>query len=303
MSVTLDLYQISVTNRIVATGDIYSSLGGGVPTAAAPFIDAAIAANGNQLDPAVLASGNVAVQTFANGIDTRTRGFDLSGQYGVDYAYGHVNYVLTGTYTDTALTNSPNSLAPPQFVGQPLYDARAISDLTTTNPKFVFGAGADWTYNNLTVNLLEKLYGPSSEYANDQGLGPNGANIYYKSSIGTIAITNLDLGYKHDQVLEGRHWRNQPVRSVSTAAQQHDARAVPGCQLLHCRADPADLVTVRHRRWLLLRQGHVQLLILVSFLARAAASAAARFLWRAGLSVRVSVGASALPANASSGAM
>jgi iron complex outermembrane receptor protein len=196
MSITVDLYQISVTNRIVATGDIYSSLGGGIPTAAAPFVNAAIAANGNQLDPAVLASGNVAVQTFANGIDTRTRGFDLSGQYGVDYPLGHVNYVLTGTYTDTALTNSPNSLAPPQFVGQPLYDPRALSDLTTANPKFVFGAGANWTWNNLSVNLLEKLFGPSSEYHNDSGLGPNGANIYYKSSIGTIPITNLDIGYK-----------------------------------------------------------------------------------------------------------
>jgi iron complex outermembrane receptor protein len=195
-SVTLDLYQISLTHRIVATGDVYASLGGGIPTAAAPYINAAIAANGTQLDPVVLASGNVAVQTFANGIDTRTRGFDLTGQYGVDYAYGHVNYLLSGTYTDTAITNNPNALAPPQFVGQPFYDARAISDLTTTNPKFVFGLGANWTWNNLNVNLLEKLYGPSSEYANDSGLGPNGANVYYKSSIGTIPITNLDIGYK-----------------------------------------------------------------------------------------------------------
>ncbi len=197
-SVTLDLYQISLTNRIVATGDIYSSLGGGIPTAAAPFVDAAIAANGNQLDPAVLASGNVAVQTFANGIDTRTRGFDLSGQYGVDYAYGHVNYVLTGTYTDTALTNSPNSLAPPQFVGQPLYDARAISDLTTDQPEVRVRR---WRRLDLQQSELRQSAGEAVRSVvrirQRPGPLPRWRNIYYKSSIGTIAITNLyRLGYK-----------------------------------------------------------------------------------------------------------
>jgi hypothetical protein len=41
-------------------------------------VNAAIAASGNQLDPAVLATGTVSVSTFANGIDTRTRGADLT---------------------------------------------------------------------------------------------------------------------------------------------------------------------------------------------------------------------------------
>ena len=197
LSVTADLYQIDVTNRIVATGDIYATFINGVATAAAQAINAAIAANGRTIDPVVLASGQVAVQTFANGLDTRTRGLDLAAQYGVDYALGHVNYSLTGTITDTAVTNNPASLSPAIFAGQSLYDTRAISDLTEASPKFVFGAGADWTWNKLQVNLLEKLYGPSAEWANDGGntVLANGQPKYFKSTIGTIPITNLDLGY------------------------------------------------------------------------------------------------------------
>ena len=197
MSVTVDVYQIDMTNRIVATGLIQASFVNGQPTAAAQVINAAIAAQGRTIDPVVLASGGVAVQTFANGIDTRTRGLDLAAQYGVEYPLGHVNYTLSGTITDTALTNNPASLTPPQFAGQSLYDTRAISDLTEASPKFVFGAGADWTWNNLTVNVLEKLYGPSAEWAQDGGhtLLANGQPKYFKSTIGTIPITNLDVGY------------------------------------------------------------------------------------------------------------
>jgi iron complex outermembrane receptor protein len=196
MSVTVDLYEIDMTNRIEATGLLYATFVGGVPTAAADTIRAAITANGRTIDPVVLASGGVAVQTFANGLDTRTRGVDLAAQYGVDYPLGHVNYSLTGTITDTALTNNPASFSPPAFAGQSLYDTRAISDITEASPKFVLGAGADWTWNNLTVNVLEKLYGPSAEWAlTGHEFLANGNPTYYKSTIGTIPITNLDVGY------------------------------------------------------------------------------------------------------------
>lgn len=204
MSVTLDAYEIDITNRIVATGLLYATYVNGAPSAAADAIRAAITANGRTIDPVVLASGGVAVQTFANGLDTRTRGLDLAAQYGVDYPLGHVNYSLTGTFQDTAVTNNPTSLSPPQFAGQSLYDTRAISDLTEASPKFVLGAGADWTWNNLSVNVLEKVYGPSAEWATDGGNTrlPNGQAEYFKSTIGTIAITNLDVGYKMNKYLK-----------------------------------------------------------------------------------------------------
>jgi iron complex outermembrane receptor protein len=202
MSVTVDAYQIDLTNRIQATGLLTATFVNGVATPAATTINAAIAANGRQIDPVVLASGGVAVQTFANGLNTRTRGLDIAAQYGVDYPIGHVNYNLTGTFSNTAVTSIP--VSPAQFAGQSLYDTRALSDLTDASPKFVFGAGADWTWNNLSLSVLEKLYGPSSEWANDGGHTtlPDGSPMYFRSSIGTIPITNVNLGYKMSKYLK-----------------------------------------------------------------------------------------------------
>jgi iron complex outermembrane receptor protein len=199
MSATLDVYQITVTNRIVGTGSIYGSVNG-VATAAAPAVNAAIAANGNQLDPNVVATGSTGINLFANGIDTRTRGADLVFNFPVDYAFGKVDWSIGATYNDTAITKLP--AGPAQLAGAQLYDATAISDLTTATPKYIVNLGALWTYGKYTVNLLEKVYGPSSEYENDNGDNSTNTPIYYKSSIGVSPITNLDLAIQIQEHLK-----------------------------------------------------------------------------------------------------
>jgi iron complex outermembrane receptor protein len=199
MSATLDVYQITVTNRIVGTGSIYGSVNG-LATAAAPAVNAAIAANGNQLDPNVVATGSTGINLFANGIDTRTRGADLVFNFPVDYAFGKVDWSIGATYNDTAITKLP--AGPAQLAGAQLYDATAISDLTTATPKYIVNLGALWTYGKYTVNLLEKVYGPSSEYENDNGDNSTNTPIYYKSSIGVSPITNLDLAIQVQEHLK-----------------------------------------------------------------------------------------------------
>jgi iron complex outermembrane receptor protein len=88
------------------------------------------------------------------------------------------------------------------LAGATLYDATAISDLTTANPKYVVNLGALWTYNQYSVNLLEKIYGASSEYENDDGDNPTNNPEYFKSTIGVSAITNLDLSYAVNKYLK-----------------------------------------------------------------------------------------------------
>jgi iron complex outermembrane recepter protein len=193
MSMTLDLYQITVTNRIVGTGQVYGTING-KPTAAFGAINAAIAANGNELDPAVVQSGTTGINVFANGIDTRTQGADLVFQFPVDYNLGHVNYTVGATYNDTVITKIPPT--PGEFAGQSFYNLQAQSDLTTANPKFVVNLGANWTWDKLSVNLTEKIYGPASEWANDGGDNATGNPENFKTSIGTTPITNLDLGFQ-----------------------------------------------------------------------------------------------------------
>jgi iron complex outermembrane receptor protein len=88
------------------------------------------------------------------------------------------------------------------LAGAQLYDATAISDLTTATPKYIVNLGALWTYGKYTVNLLEKIYGPSSEWENDDGDNPTNTPEYFKSSIGLSPITNLDLAYQVQEHLK-----------------------------------------------------------------------------------------------------
>jgi iron complex outermembrane receptor protein len=199
MSMTLDVFQITITNRIVGTGGI-DGLVNGVPTPAAPYVDAAIAANGNVLDPSILKTGTTGINLFANGIDTRTRGADFTFEFPVDYNFGHINYSIGATYNDTVITRVPAT--PAQFVGQPFYDQQALSDLTTASPKYMVNLGLNWTYGKASVVFLEKLYGPSSDYEIDDGDGPTGNIQYFKDSIPMTPITNLDLGYQIQQHLK-----------------------------------------------------------------------------------------------------
>src|SRR6266404_1419547 len=88
MNATLDVYQITITNRIVGSGQIIGQKG--KTTVSGPVNDA-IAASGAPIDPQVLASGTTGINIFANGIDTRTRGADLVFDFPIDYAFGKVD--------------------------------------------------------------------------------------------------------------------------------------------------------------------------------------------------------------------
>ena len=190
MTTTVDAYQIQVTNRIVGSGALYGFNNG---TLVSANVNAAIATNGNQLDPAVTTTG---VNIFSNGPDTITRGVDVVWDYPVTYDFGKIDYTVSATYNATTLTKLPNFLV--DVPGQSLYDAQAVSDLTSANPRFVVNLGGIWSYDKLTVNLLEKVYGKASEYqGTTQTLGH--VLTYFNTQTGVTAITNLDIGY---QVLE-----------------------------------------------------------------------------------------------------
>ena len=220
MSATLDVYQITITNRIVGSGQILGSNGG---TLVSPVVNDAIIASHAPLDPQVVASGITGLNVFANGIDTRTRGADLVLSFPAEYDFGKIAWSIGASYNTTTITKYATT--PPQLAGMnpstgiptnELYDPTAYSDLTSANPKYVVNLGMLYTYQKLSVNLLEKVYGPSSEYENDDadngGTGPDtvpvcvpkagtlficpGGFDYFNSKIGVTPITNLDMSYR-----------------------------------------------------------------------------------------------------------
>lgn len=223
MNATLDVYQITITNRIVGSGQIIGRTGSS-PTPISGIVDAAIAASGAPIDPQVLSGGTTGINVFANGIDTRTRGADLTFDFPVDYGFAKVDWSIGATYTDTTITkyaSTPAALAGgvDPATGVPtneLYDPEAYSDLTSATPKYVINLGALFTTGKLSVNLTERIFGASSEYENDDGdNGGTGAGTYpacvphpgtlficpgsfdyFQSRIGVTPITNLDVSYK-----------------------------------------------------------------------------------------------------------
>jgi iron complex outermembrane recepter protein len=213
MSTTLDLYQITITNRIVGSGNVQGQVNG-KPTAAYAGVNAAIAAYSHGtdvIDPGILGTcppgpsativcGSYGINVFANGIDTRTRGADLVFDFPYDYSFGSINWSVSATYNDTTITKYATT--PASLAGATLYDVEAYSELTTASPKYVVNLGALLTVEKFTVNLVEKIYGPSSDYENDDGDNPTNANEYFKDAVGITAITNLDVGYQFTDKLK-----------------------------------------------------------------------------------------------------
>jgi iron complex outermembrane recepter protein len=191
LTATLDLFQININKRIVATGELIGANHGQVVS---PSVVQAIEASGNIVDAAVVTSGLTAVSLFTNGVDTRTSGLDLVIDYATSQTWGSVNWSVGTTLSDTVVTGQQTN--PVQLGSNVLLDQLAISDLTTANPKYVIKLGAKWTLNRMSVNLRESIYGPSSEYFSDFGDGPTGKPVYYPTTINVTPITNLDIGYQ-----------------------------------------------------------------------------------------------------------
>jgi iron complex outermembrane recepter protein len=193
LNMSLDFYQITITDRIVSSGSLLGSSQGVVVSQ--PVLDA-ITANGNALDNVT----ETGLQLFTNGIDTRTRGADLAFTLPVSYRWGDVTYGIAGTYNSTTVTRIRPT--PAELGETTLFDATALSDVSTASPKFVVDLSALWRLGPLSVNLVEKIYGPSSEYENDDGDNPTRKLQYFKTTIPSTPITNLNVSYDF-----GRHLR------------------------------------------------------------------------------------------------
>jgi iron complex outermembrane recepter protein len=206
LTATVDAYQIVVTNRIVASGNINGQINGAT-VAGSANVTQAIAASGLSIDPGVLATGTTGINLFANGVDTRTRGVDVTLVSPWDFDFGHIDFSLGGSYNYTVATKVINGTA--QMGGQALFDAQAVSALTTQSPRVTLNLGAHYTVSQYYIDLHEIIYGKSSSCDNpdsDTSTSPGnppfggtcsnagGGLFYYTNKIGTVGITNLEVG-------------------------------------------------------------------------------------------------------------
>ena len=185
-SVSLDIYQIKIRDRIVGSGNVYGSFNGVIQSTA---VNAAIAANGNVLDQAVLNSpiGQTGINVFTNAADTKTEGAEFVATLASNYgSLGRVDWSASGAYNKTTVTKL--NQVPSQLGNVALLDQNALSILTTASPRIRVNVAGLWKKDNWTVNVRENYYGVASDYE----IGDDGN--YYKNTIDPKFITSVAVG-------------------------------------------------------------------------------------------------------------
>jgi iron complex outermembrane receptor protein len=186
MSLSFDLYQIEVRNRIAGTSTFYGTIDGVLVSQ--PIVDAIIA-NGNVLDPEVTASGDTGINLFANGVTTRTRGAEVMFDFSSDLGSARAVWSAAATYNETEVTSVRPT--PPEFgTTQALFDRVALSDLEETSPKYLVNLGASFEWDRLSFGVHELVYGPSAQYETSDGVE------FFRTEVGVTPITNFDVSFE-----------------------------------------------------------------------------------------------------------
>ncbi len=185
--ITVDAYQVFLDHRIINSG----AVGGVTGTPGEAIAIKAANANGAQLSAALASS--VFATFFNNGVDTRTRGIDLTADYKSDFGkYGQVKWMLNGNVNNVAITKA--------YAGSPQYflstgatnylNPGVITDLTKSSPANKFSLAPNWFIGDFDITLRETRYGHSDEKSGASSAIIPFENIYIKSAY----ITDVDIG-------------------------------------------------------------------------------------------------------------
>lgn len=202
LQLTVDAYQIKITNRIVASGGIVGYSGGfGTNGVVSPAVLATLAARGliASTDPAVVAASGYSffgLNLFTNGADTRTRGVEatlnattrLDGGDRIDWSLGF-NYNRTKV---TRIASLPAAVYNAAFGQTTLLTRNALDALTTATPRVKVIAGALVSHGPLSLNLRETLYGVTRQHVSLDGTGSGNTVV----GTPTTLITDINLGWK-----------------------------------------------------------------------------------------------------------
>jgi iron complex outermembrane receptor protein len=200
--ITADGYYIKIRDRIVSSGSITGQRANSVSGQPAvpvltPLINgqtpydlvmAALAASGKSIDPSVLATGSLAIQTFTNGIDTETYGVEFSARYPVDFNFGKLDLTLGVNYGNTKVTR--NRLGS-------LFNAQAEAMIETATPKFKSVFGALFTSGAFSANMRGTYYSKSTVLVSPAitvASAPIPGN-FFEAVVKGAAIFDLEFGY------------------------------------------------------------------------------------------------------------
>lgn len=203
--VTMDGYYIRIKDRIVSSGTIIGQDAAPFPTAAVrrtnvingitayDLVQNAIRASGKSLDPTVLQSGQLSIQTFTNGIDTRTWGLELSARYPFDLSFGKLDVTLGANYNDTKVTNSRLGA---------LFNLQSRAIIELSSPKFKSVLGMLFSSGRFTLNARATYYGkttalvqPNAFSTTARPITGDGTSGYYEGVVKAAVVADLEVSY------------------------------------------------------------------------------------------------------------
>ena len=189
LSITADVYQINIRDRIVGAGGV-------VGQAAANAIELTgtpIASN--------VALNQVSAYYFANGASTRTQGVDINADYFSDFRkYGTVNWTVALDLNRTRLHHLGTDSQ-----GSPFLTAQGVGYITTANPRSKLILDAFWKIGKFDVNLRWTRWGQTTTEESYADLAPPALQFsgsqFYQFSQTPVWLTDLEIGYQIN-----RHW-------------------------------------------------------------------------------------------------
>jgi iron complex outermembrane receptor protein len=206
--VTLDAYYIKIKDRIVSSGAIQGQQASPVPAPGVPVLTPlingltpyqlvlnAITASGKQLDPTVLQSGSLAIQTFTNGIDTETVGVELAARYPIDLPFGTLDLSFGANYNKTKVTD--NALGT-------LWTLIAEDVIERASPLFKANFGAFFETGAFSANFRTNFYSDTTQLVQPNAFSTTPRPIdgrYYRAEVAAAAIVDLELAYDFTEFL------------------------------------------------------------------------------------------------------
>jgi iron complex outermembrane receptor protein len=187
LNVTLDVYQVSIDDRIVVTENLSATRdAAGNPSGTNP--GRAIA---EILNNAGFRVTNAA-RFFVNGLDTRTRGLDLVGTYRMDLGDGRLTFTGGFNYNKTKLKQilaAPGPLA--AVPGVVLFGRQERFRLIEGQPRTKINLSLDYEQGWFGATARTNRYG--EVFAAGGELGPTGSNIFNDLRMKPKWVTDFEL--------------------------------------------------------------------------------------------------------------
>lgn len=173
MALTLDFYRITIEDRIVLSDNFTG------PTIQSLFTGVGSSAAGGRF--------------FTNAIDTRSNGFDIVANYGLNLGYASVLRLTSGYNQNnvrvTRVSQTPAALSAFQ---ETLFGRVERTRIEKGNPRNNFFASANYSLNAMNFNARTQRYGPVSV----AGLAPTNATGTLDQTYGAKWVTDVSAGIR-----------------------------------------------------------------------------------------------------------